>query len=261
MAFYIGSTKVGARFIDAKRYKSTLYIGTTKICPVLIDGEKHKITLVSSVSGLEITYTANEKTSTALEETSGHYVMYVYGEDEIVNYFVNGNGTYDDINGTVISTNEDMTIPIKLISWGSWSRPNLTANGIIGSSDFAVTASVNDTDAYKAVDDSNTTTWYVAKSSGMASYIFYNPSELKLSRLTLRKRTMYAYPTFSLYGSNDNINWTQFVGLIKSTYNDATTVNLSSNLLSYKYHKLDFNISNAVDVLNLDITAKQKIET
>lgn len=129
-----------------------------------------------------------------------------------------------------------------------WTRPNLTASGTMGGTAFAVSASINNTTAYRGVDDSVSTYWSVIGST--ARYTFYNPDALKVSELTY----IYSSSTFrakavSTEGSNDNSTWEA----ITSTYSGSSTTYTSilDNDKYYKYYRINFTANSLLGGIRL----------
>ena len=227
----------------------------------------NKITLSTGVTGLTATATVDGVDFAMVEESSGNYVIKVVGSGTTIDYFINGGSNYMDKSGTITTTGSDMSenITITPAIDTTWTRPNLTTDGTLGGSSFAVkdvgAGTSTSTDAWRAVDNSTTTYWNGnTPSSGSKTYIFYNPDALKVSKLTYT----YTYAnnratSVSIEGSNDNSNWAD----ITSTYSGSVTTYTSTliNDKYYKYYKLTFTpVSNSsyIRVKDMAITATYK---
>lgn len=129
--------------------------------------------------------------------------------------------------------------------------PNLSSNGTLGGSSFAVSASgeydVNY--AWKGADSILSTQWNIISAS--AYYIWYNPSVLKVSQINMTNMNNGGYVNpigaYTLYGSNDNSTYTALV----SGTNTVSTVNGTWNIIVpeanrgfYKYYKLSVAAAN-----------------
>lgn len=145
----------------------------------------------------------------------------------------------------------------------TWTQPVLTSNGVLGGDTFAVYAS-NNYDAttypiYKSFDGNTSTIWY--NSTAPVDVIFYNPKPLKVTNIQCQNRTdtsNYAFTAGTVYGSNDNVTYTEI-----STFTNSDTsqggiwnIDLSSNTNSYLYYKISFSSATTNGVgANFTITA------
>lgn len=133
-------------------------------------------------------------------------------------------------------------------------RPNLSANGTMGGSSFAVSATSENGiyQAYMAVDGSNTTPW-----DGLTplpiSYVFYNPSPLRVESLSFLNAGDGGVTTaFLLYGSNDGITYTLIGSYTNSvTANSASWSKTISSTEYYKYHKITVTSCNSASYLQI----------
>lgn len=220
------------------------------------------ITLHIGVSGLNVTFTINNKTYLPTENNGDYYIKVISDGGDTLNYFIDGGDNYFNYSGTINTTGNDITENITLTpaTPSTWTRPNLSSNGTIGGSYFAVSAEAYSTStnyqAWRAVDSDVSTSYYwFSKSSGNREYIFYNPDAIKVSELTYKyTSTTYKGTDVTIQGSNDNINWVN----IESTYNDNsnTCVSTITNPKYYKYYKLTFTpYSNYIRLYDMLITA------
>lgn len=120
-------------------------------------------------------------------------------------------------------------------------QPTLTSNGTIGGSSFAVLASSENSAnevAYKMCDGSSSTWWSATYYDTSNEYIIiYNPIPIKISSMTLSNNGIGAW---TLYGSNDNSNWTTLSSGTNSDINLCTVSIAEENRRFYKYYKLFF---------------------
>lgn len=127
----------------------------------------------------------------------------------------------------------------------TFTRPNLSSNGTLGGSKFAVAASGNNSTnyAYKAVNGDNSTYWSSAAigSGGSAWFTFYNPSALKVTKLNITNTSICKIKAYSVLASSDNSNWTTLTSGTNSNSTGGSTwsISLSSNTRYYKYYKIN----------------------
>ena len=118
----------------------------------------------------------------------------------------------------------------------AWEQPVLTSNGTLGGDSFAVGGVSNretTSNFYKMFDKK--TDDYVQFFDSTDNYItFYNPDRLKISSFTI---SYYSgtHMGATLYGSNDNKNWTKIVDFNHTSNTQKTTI---SNPAEYLYHKI-----------------------
>jgi hypothetical protein len=121
-------------------------------------------------------------------------------------------------------------------------RPNLSSNGTLGGSSFAVRGTLicNGCDYYAAFDGSSSSA--VGFTASAHDIIFYNPTPIKVTALVCTLFSEALTTAGSIYGSNDGSTWT----FIKSYTNSSTTlsIDMSSNTNYYKYYKNSVTASN-----------------
>ena len=110
----------------------------------------------------------------------------------------------------------------------------------MGGSTFAVSATVNRSgyEACKAMDG-NTSTYYDSTSTNTGDYVFYNPELLKCTKLVFTNYdSNYNLSSCILYGSDDNVNYTQLTTTF-ATSGSNQTVTISKPTF-YKYYKIHY---------------------
>lgn len=181
------------------------YLGTESGC--VEDGQERAVSVdLNSLSYNKITVTTGvtRKTDVSaswegielplVDEGSGVYSIYVnetVGEKIIFSIRKATNHGAGNLTITTSGSNIDETINVHIYT--KFTRPNLTSNGEIGGSSFAVTATNNEADAYKAVDSSTSTYW---EGPSMSEYLIYNPNPLCIYAFTIRYTTSSYKPTY-----------------------------------------------------------------
>lgn len=127
-------------------------------------------------------------------------------------------------------------------------RPNLTANGTLGGSYFAVAASSENGTAYawRAVDGDTSISAIWEGTAVASSYIIYNPIPLFINSFNITNYNngdVYRYvPTAgNVYGSDDNVTYTYLSPYTNSNIGQNATWNIpiaESNRGFYKYYKI-----------------------
>lgn len=123
----------------------------------------------------------------------------------------------------------------------TFTQPTLGSNGTLGGNAFAVSATniVNNYYAFFAADNNSST--IAAWPQGQPySYTWYNPSPLKVSSILITSADMNpSVPNgYTLYGSNDNNNFTV---LTTGTNSNGTYLNIAVPLANqnfYNYYKI-----------------------
>lgn len=163
-------------------------------------------------------------------------------------------------NGRVIK----MLYVKKVIVDEVWQQPILSANGTMGGSEFACSASATNTessgtatDAWGVFDNNTNTYWRSGTTSGWIQ--FYNPVPLKVS--AIKWGYFYSYPTGgNVQGSNDGTTWTALNTWTNSSEADFT-INLSTQQY-YKYYRINITGVNkdVIHAHSLTITATYQKE-
>ena len=208
-------------------------------------------------------------------KTSGYFggdTLDIGWSDVSTNYFFNGSiditQSQIKMGGTVIWQGGTGAVTLKKGSkvyipngttnqkyykytYANWTQPTLSANGTLGSSDYACYSSkgtYSNMDVYNAFND-NSTCYHSAQGSSPYDVIFYSKTPLKPSKINLRNRSndsrnVYPVSSLTVYGSNDGNFYTQ----IGSTTNSVTSAGGSwscsvSTDVPYKYFKFEFTSS------------------
>lgn len=210
-------------------------------------GNNSKVVLTVSTNPASatctLTYNGVQYSTKSLEVDKGSSVSYsVY------------HSTYGTTTGTItMDTDKTLTCngtySTSTTSY-NFSRPNLTSDGTLGGSSFAVYASSNYSKCYPycAVDGKTITSYKNGDqwiTQGGESFIFYYPNALRVTSLTMNcgYGSVYYYRAYtgSVYGSNNNSSYSS-VGswsvAKNSTDTKVITIDLSSNTSYYKYYKL-----------------------
>lgn len=139
----------------------------------------------------------------------------------------------------------------KKYTFGSWTRPNLSANGSMGGTSFAVSVdNIYDGNypAWKAVDGNTTTgdnCWASGTNGFPHWYAFYNPDPLKVTQLQIMNRVYTAsyanIQNYQIQISDNGSSWTTiYTGTNSNNTSGSTwTINLSSvNYKPSKYFRI-----------------------
>lgn len=196
---------------------------------------------------------------------SGNYHFFYNGSGNTFSCVVEETANTRRLESSFTTTGSSMSVSLVPQSkeWTTFNRPNLTADGTMGGTDFAVTSSgtYNSTasrQAWCAVDGNTTTTYYwYSNNTANPTYTFYNPTGLKVSSLAFRwTTTTYGATSFVLAGSNDGSTWTNI-----GTYNLASSTTPSATIdstTSYKYHRMTFTKSGTyIRLVELTISATE----
>ena len=229
----------------------------------------NKITLSTGVMGLDVTFKINGVTFNATDEGNGDYSINVVGSGVMVGYNVtDSSSAYLIVNGTITTTSDNITenITMQAVTWQTFTRPNLSDNGTLGGSSFAVNASslystASSYQTYRAVDGSTSQSYYWSSAStdSTPNYTFYNPNVLKVSQINLTYYSSNRATTVTIQGSNDNTNWTDITSSYSGTTSGVLTV---TGDIGYKYHKLKFGkYSTYIRLVEMTITAQEGVVT
>ena len=145
----------------------------------------------------------------------------------------------------------------------AWTQPTLTANGTLGGSSFAVSASTQASTSYMpwmAFDGTDTKYWKAGAGSG--HLIFYNPNPLKVTKISYKNWTVYPI-LVAVYGSHNNNVWIPIKIVRNTNYTSKAfwDIDLSSNTEFYNYYKVEVRCmtSDKAHCTELAITATQLI--
>ena len=132
----------------------------------------------------------------------------------------------------------------------AWTQPILLANGTIGGTSFACSASHEGVPAWAAFNGDNTTgdnAWWsnhgATSESNPCWIAWYNPTPLKISQIVIQNEvhTPANFKTGYLQYSDNYIDWTtlqQVNGTNTAAY--ETIVNVNSSVSAHRYWRLYF---------------------
>ena len=138
----------------------------------------------------------------------------------------------------------------------AFSQPTLTANGTLGGSKFAVSASSQTSSGYAAwyAMDSSTSTYWCNDHSKSSWFIFYNPTALRITKVVATQVSGYTFASVSVQGSNNNSAYTNITSTLTNNSTTKDTITLT-NTNYYKYYKFSFTSSSYPAVCNFAISA------
>lgn len=129
----------------------------------------------------------------------------------------------------------------------NFPQPALSSNGNLGGASFAVFASSSNSSypAFQASDNNPSTFWSADSGITSAYYTLWNPSAIKAASFDMTTyQAIYSPASITIYGSNDNSNWTSLSTYTNSNYTNYATWNIpipSFNQGFFNYYKLSFN--------------------
>ena len=133
--------------------------------------------------------------------------------------------------------------PIK--NGDTWTQPALSSDGTMGGDICAVETNItlySGVSAYYGFDGDNSNTFHSASGSTVGYFTFYTPTPIKVTSIQFRNQGGYngrASRGGTIYGSNDNSNWTTITTFVHTdTSNQIWSIDLSSNNGFYKYYKV-----------------------
>lgn len=169
------------------------------------------------------------------------------------------------INNGTITNGENATLYLPdgsqtIIEIG-WQQPILSANGTMGGSSFAVSASseYSTWKAWQAFNGETTGNEGWESTSTTDAWIqFYNPTALKVSQLDLlnfyRDIAAFKFESGSVEASNDGTSWTELCTFTANqTAGGTTTVNVNSSNF-YKYHRINCHRASSGYIIIQEIT-------
>lgn len=127
----------------------------------------------------------------------------------------------------------------------TYTRSNLTANGTLGGSSEACSATDNYSgeESYRAFDSNATGTYYVCESGLPCYLIFYTPKVMKATQINIINYpgAQRCVTNYTIYASLDNANWTTLTSGTNSviTSNGSWSISIPSGVQGfYNYYKL-----------------------
>lgn len=223
------------------------------------------LTVSTGVSGLTVNFYSGNFLIPATPDGSGNYSVKVKGTGKTISYVISDDNYLDEA-GTITTTGSDISVSVTLTPATSaeWTRPNLTENGTLGGSSFAVDAPVyySSYAAYKAMDSSTTSTnWQSPYGDATVDYVMYSPNSLKVTEFAIRaSSSSYIPEAITIFGSANGTSWSGITSTY--TYSSSTgTVTISGTGQFFKYYKLHMtkkSSSSYVSLYNIGVTATQK---
>lgn len=119
--------------------------------------------------------------------------------------------------------------------------PTMTSN-TTPSGEVITSSNISGFDGYKAFDENTSSSWRVNSASLNGSYIIYHfTSQVRVNKVVNNYRTdrgsVVKYTVWELYGSNDNVSYTD-IGEINANGDGVNTTNILANSNKYSYYKL-----------------------
>jgi len=209
----------------------------------------NKITINTGVELYNMYLTWNGLTIPVQEEETGVYSCYMnISVGESVGIISDGSFYYAPISTSFTTTGSDVSISITPTEkeTRTFERPNLTANGVLGGENFAVTAS-SESNAYRAVDSLTSSSWAGTVSNIGCWYTIYNPKALLINSITFTFYgfwgIVYGITDLTVCGSHDNENWDE-LETFSVTPSEVCNITMS-NKNWYKYYRFYFTPSMA----------------
>ena len=215
------------------------------------------ITLSTGVSDLSsVQFKLAGRLVNATNAGSGNYTVKIADGTassaiEIPYYIIDDNYAPYYSSLTFSGSNTTESITLTDCTKSTFTRPNLTANGILGGSSFAVSAvSYNESNypAWKAMDSSTSTYWQsenlnegsISPTPKYADYIIYNPNFFLVGSFTLTSSSSSYCPyDIYVYTSADGTNWDLDQTVLANT-SASKTITMNTTI-PYKYIKLSMN--------------------
>lgn len=210
---------------------------------LLLNAKKKQYTLTVTTNPASATVTLTYDGTSYTSNTA------TVDEGTVISYSVY-QSTYGTTTGTITMDSDKTLTCTGTYSTSTtdvaWSRPNLNSNGSVGGSSCACYADGEGSNnpAYKAFDGSNATAdYWVSTTSAFPHYIvFYTPTAIKLSSLTIYNRAQgyYAPKDYTLYASNSNGSWTSIASGTNTVSGGGASWSIYPSTSSYyKYFKLN----------------------
>ena len=221
----------------------------------------YSITLITGQQNCNVTFDINGVKLPSIDHGSMYSITLNTDEQITVGYTVEKIG-YRSVVGSVLFNNSEISQNITMTQdiWTTWVRPNLTADGTMGGSSFAVEAScIESKYAYYAVDSDSSTYWS-AKLTSDVIYTLYNPKKLKISQMiTSYTGASYAPSNINIEVSNDRLSWIS----IYDSSSSGTTSDTMNLVLDegYNYYRLKLRTRSlaisGIKISDIAITAQE----
>lgn len=186
------------------------------------------LTVVTNPANASCTLTANGVSSNTKTLTVDRGTVISYSITDSTYGTTTGNITMTS-DKTLTCTGAYTTNEIET----SWSRPNLSSNGTLGGTSYAVSSGAiyGSNYAYNAVDGSSSTYWY-GRDTVPYSWIFYSPTPIKITQMVLTAHASgssgyYQAQAFQIQGSTTNSNYTTLFTHSNSSRPQTVTATLS----------------------------------
>ena len=213
----------------------------TKLNPLGALGKNTRVVKVvtnPSSATCQITYNGSTYTQKQLTVKKGSTVsikVTYSGTTRTINVTINKNTQYTFTRNSSTSTDDK-----------SWTSPNdMTSNGTLGGSSFAVNGKTSASTIYKLFGSG----YYQSSFANAQWLIFYNPIPIKVLNINLYRSSdgYYTVRSGSVLYSDDGENWTTastFSGLGIAKSRDITVLAADSTIYK-KYWKLNVTATNA----------------
>lgn len=222
---------------------------------------QYTLTVVTNPSGATCTLTANGVSSSTKTLT--------VNRGTVISYSIT-DSTYGTTTGTVTMTSDKTLTCTGAYTTSevetSWTRPNLSTDGTIGGSSYAVASGAiyGSNYAYKAVDGNSSTYWY-GRDTAPYSWIFYSPTPVKITQMVLTAQASgssgyYQAQAFQIQGSTTNSNYTTLFTHSNSSRPQTVTATLSPAAY-YNYYRVYITtpaVSTATEYTEITMTGTQK---
>ena len=154
---------------------------------------------------------------------------------------ISGSGSYSDFvtyMANLYTTDPTASYFVQPKPVSTFIRPNISSNGTMGVSDFAVDGRNYSTQQmYLAFDGDSTTYWETYNYAKTDTCYIYNSDAIKISKIKINSKDNKGWTSITISGSNDNITYSE-----KQTVNTSNTTNIDEfNVVFgnfYKYYKI-----------------------
>jgi len=212
--------------------------------------------LKGDIDNLELAVAANREQINELENTVIHNLFDFKWSDYLLNdeswlrsdtFSWHSGEVYENAYNHLLDDIQDKELIEKDVPLEKWSQPtNMTSNGVLGGSTFAVwQRETNRGDFYNCINGNATSGnfWHNEVNSG--EFILYNPDPIIVKKITWIVYDGNRNPTnYTIQASNDGIGYVNIIENQTATPGSTTVMDLSNNDNAYKYYKLIVNAFN-----------------